>query len=91
MESAEGALSCRDLSLEAGRSRALTRQLEESIAANRGQNQAVGFVAAAVFPPLALAAQHNSDAKKILDEQQARRDRIDRLAGAKGCVPGASD
>jgi hypothetical protein len=55
------------------------------IAANRGHNQAVGYAGAVLFPPLLLASRNDDEAKKNLDELQAKADRIDRLSKAKGC------
>lgn len=89
LESAEGKLDCGALENDSSRSRALSKQLEEMIASKRGQNQAVGYFSALLFPPLLLAAEHSAEAKKVLDDEQAKRDRIDRLSRAKACAPRA--
>ena len=87
IESAEGKLDCVELENASSQSRALSKQLEEMIASKRGQNQAVGYFSGLLFPPLLLAAEHSTDAKKVLDDEQAKRDRIDRLSKAKTCAP----
>lgn len=85
--SPEGKLDCAELAVELERNRTTASQLEQKIAANRGHNQAVGYIGAALFPPVLLAAKSDDDAKKTLDRLQEQRDRIDRLTKAKKCGP----
>lgn len=86
VNSPEARLTCAELNEEAGRTRAATRQFEDTIAANRGHNQAILYFSGVLLPPLALAARTDEEAKKSLDDLQARSDRIDRLSKAKGCA-----
>jgi hypothetical protein len=84
-DSAEGRMDCAALKQEAALNKAQIQQYEGVILANRGHNQAVGYAAGVLFPPLVLAAKNDDDAKKNLDERQTKADRIDRLSKAKGC------
>jgi hypothetical protein len=84
-ESAEGKLDCAGLVAERERNREAASKLEAAIAANRGHNQAIGYFSAVVFPPLLFAVRPDDDSKKVLDELQVQRDRIDRLSKAKRC------
>lgn len=84
-DSPEAKMDCAALKQEATRNRAAVQQHEGVIAANRGHNQAVGYAGAVLFPPLLLASRNDDEAKKNLDELQAKADRIDRLSKAKGC------
>ena len=85
-ESAEAKLDCTGLLQERERNRQTTDELEKKIADNRGRNQAVGYFSGVLFPPLLLAVKPDSDIKTTLDQLQAQRDRIDRLAQAKRCA-----
>ena len=85
-ESAEAKLDCVGLLQERERNRQTTDELEKKIAGNRGRNQAVGYFAGVVFPPLLLAVKPDSDIKTTLDQLQVQRDRIDRLTQAKKCA-----
>ena len=49
-------------------------QLERQIQANRGQNQAAGFIAGVLFLPAILAVENDGGAKDRLDQNQRRRD-----------------
>lgn len=84
-QSPEGQLGCEALKQEAAQTRADIYRQESVISANRGQNQAAVY-AAGFFPPAALAARTDEQAKKTLDGLQAKSDRIDRLSKAKGCA-----
>lgn len=84
-ESSEGRMDCPALQQEAAQNRAQIRQYEGVILANRGHNQAVGYIGGVVFVPALLAVKNDDDAKKNLDQLQAKADRIDRLAKARGC------
>jgi hypothetical protein len=84
-ESPEGRMDCVALQQEAAQNRTQIRQYEGVILANRGHNQAVGYIGGVVFTPLLLAAKNDDDAKKNLDQLQAKSDRIDRLGKARGC------
>jgi hypothetical protein len=84
-ESPEGRMDCPALQQEAAQNRAQIRQYEGVILANRGHNQAVGYIGAAIFVPVLLAAKNDDDAKKNLDQLQAKADRIDRLGKARSC------
>jgi hypothetical protein len=83
-ESAEARLDCRGLAQQYESNRDAAAKIEGVIAGNRGHNQAVTYVGGVLFLPLLLAIKPDSDAKKTLDQLQAQRDRIDRLAKAKG-------
>ncbi|HYD47319.1 MAG TPA: hypothetical protein VEB21_03185 [Terriglobales bacterium] len=85
-ESAEGKLDCPALAAEYESNKDATAKLEHLIAANRGHNQGVVYVGSLLFLPLLLAVKPDDDAKKTLDQLQTQRDRIDRLAKAKGCT-----
>jgi hypothetical protein len=84
-DSPEARMDCAALKQEAALNKAQIQQYEGVILANRGHNQAVGYAAGVLFPPLLLASKNDDDAKKNLDERQAKADRIDRLSKAKGC------
>jgi hypothetical protein len=84
-DSAEAKLDCAGLIQERDRNRATTAELEKRIADNRGHNQAVGYFAGVLFPPLLLAVKPDNDIKTTLDQLQAQRDRLDRLAHAQKC------
>jgi hypothetical protein len=84
---ADAAKSCEDLAAEWRETHARGAEANAAIAANRGHNQAVGYVAAVLFPPLALASEHNSAEKERLAELQARRDVLIGLARARSCPP----
>jgi len=84
--SAEAKLDCPGLLQERERNRTTADELEKKIAANRGQNQAAGYFAGILFPPLLLAMKPDTDIKTTLDELQSQRDRIDRLQQARKCT-----
>lgn len=84
-ESAEGRMDCSALQQEAAQNRAQMRQYEGVILSNRGHNQAVGYIGGVVFTPALLAIKNDDEAKKNLDQLQAKADRIDRLAKARAC------
>jgi hypothetical protein len=84
-ESPEGRLDCPALQQEAALNRAQIRQYEGVILANRGHNQAVGYIGGALFAPALLAVKNDDEAKKNLDQLQAKADRIDRLGKARSC------
>lgn len=83
--SAEAKLDCPGLVGEYERNKQATEKLEGVIAGNRGHNQGVVYVGGVLFPPLLLAVKPDDDAKKALDDLQAQRDRIDRLAKSRHC------
>jgi hypothetical protein len=85
-ESAEAKLDCTGLLQERERNRQTTDELEKKIADNRGRNQAVGYFAGVLFPPLLLAVKPDSDIKTTLDQLQVQRDRIDRLTQSRRCA-----
>jgi hypothetical protein len=85
LESPEAKLDCTALKQEAESTKASVKTYEAAIAANRGHNQGVGYFSAVLFPPLALAIRNDEEAKKSLDQLQAKADRLDRLIKAKGC------
>jgi hypothetical protein len=86
VESAEARLDCGALADERSRNREAAQKLETVIANNRGHNQAVGYFAGVIFPPLLIALRPDEDAKKALDDLQVQRDRIDRLTRARKCL-----
>eukprot|EP00439_Symbiodinium_sp_Y106_P087797 s1_g333.t1 len=62
-----------------------SQRLNDVINGNRDQNQAVGYVAAVAFPPLALATESNTEEKEGLDRLQAERDQLYRVKRVKAC------
>jgi hypothetical protein len=76
-ESAEAGLDCPGL--------ALKYQRNKEIAAKIDHSQGVPYLHGIGWLSLPLTIKTNSDLKKILDEMQLQRDRIDRLSKAKGC------
>jgi hypothetical protein len=85
LDSPEAKLDCAALKQETDNTKASISTYEAAIAANRGHNQGVGYFSAVLFPPLALAIRNDEEAKKSLDQLQAKADRLDRLTKAKGC------
>jgi hypothetical protein len=84
----EAKMDCAALKEEGVRNRAAVQQYEGVIVSNRGHNQAVAY-AGGILPPLLLASRNDEEAKKALDQLQAKADRIDRLTKAKRCSAGA--
>jgi hypothetical protein len=84
----EAGLDCVALAAELERNRGEMIGRENAIQGRRDQNQAIGYAASVVFPPLLLAAEHSSADKAQLDALQQRRDRPMRLSASKGCPPG---
>lgn len=82
----EQAMSCEDVDARLAENKQEASRLNGLIAANRGGNQAIGYVAAAAFPPLALAAESNSTEKEALDQLQNERDGLYRVKRAKSCT-----
>lgn len=87
-DSAEGQLDCAGLRQAAAATKREIAAYESTIAANRGHNQAVGYVSAVLLPPLALALRNDDDAKAALNRLQLQSDRIDRLSKARRCGAG---
>lgn len=87
LESPDAKLDCPTLVQNAAKDRELAAQLEDAIASNRQHNQAVGYAAAVLFPPLWFATRSDSEVKTTLDTLQTRRDRLDRLVVARKCSP----
>lgn len=85
MSEAERAMSCADVKESIATSQQRTREVESVIQGNRHDNQVIGYVATLTIPPLALAANHNSDEKKQLDRLQSERDRLYVVWRLKDC------
>ncbi|HET9577199.1 MAG TPA: hypothetical protein VFP44_05190 [Usitatibacter sp.] len=49
---------------------------EADIAAHRASNQALGYFAGVLFPPLVLGIDNDDEAKQRLEELQVRRDEL---------------
>lgn len=82
---AERSMTCSDIDLKLVENTQESERLSGVIQGNRGQNQAVGYVAAVAFPPLALATESNTAEKEGLDRLQAERDQLYRVKRAKAC------
>jgi len=82
---AERSMSCADIDLKLVDNKQESERLTGVIQGNRGQNQAVGYVAAVAFPPLALATESNTEEKEGLDRLQAERDQLYTVKRAKAC------
>ncbi len=82
-------LSCRQITAALRQIAGDTAQLEGRMGLSRESNQAIGYVSATLFPPLALTAESNSMEKLQLNELQYRRDRLHRLAKGKNCPASA--
>lgn len=78
-------MSCADIDLKLVENKQESERLTGVIQGNRGQNQAVGYVAAVAFPPLALATESNTEEKEGLDRLQAERDQLYTVKRAKAC------
>jgi hypothetical protein len=85
LTSPDAKLDCPTLVQNAAKDRAVIKDLEAAIAANRQHNQTVGYVASVLFPPLWFAVRTDSEVKATLDTLQERRDRLDRLVAARKC------
>ena len=82
----ERAMSCADVDNQLSENKQQVKVLEAEIASNRHDNQTLGYVAAVIMPPLALAAESNSSEKAMLDRLQTERDQLYILKRAKSCV-----
>lgn len=83
-------LSCGDIDERLQKIAQTMDKLENRISSNRGDNQALGYFSAVLFPPLLLATEENASEKASLDDNQSKRDRLIGLRTAKKC-PGTSD
>ena len=81
LESPEAKLDCAQLAAEGSRIKSAVSRNEGQIASNRSHNQTVLLAGAVLFP----AVRTDEDAKKALDDLQARSDRVDRLSKARAC------
>jgi hypothetical protein len=81
----EKSLTCPAVDSRIAASQQRTQELEGVIKGNRQSNEVIGYVAAVVVPPLALATESNSKEKKELDGLQAERDRLYLVRRAKSC------
>eukprot|EP00435_Cladocopium_sp_Y103_P078295 s1_g2034.t1 len=82
---AERSMSCADIEVKLDENKQESQRLNDVINGNRDQNQAVGYVAAVAFPPLALATESNTEEKEGLDRLQAERDQLYRVKRVKAC------
>lgn len=61
------------------------KAVESGIEAKHRSNEVAGYFAAVLFPPLILAADHSTEAKKILEQRQAQWDQLLALKRMKNC------
>lgn len=81
----EKAMTCELANERLGTNKLAAQKLEQEIASNRQSNQTAGYLAGALFPPLALATESNSAEKIDLDRLQLERDRLYIVIRAKRC------
>lgn len=62
-----------------------SEEVRERIAENRGDDQALGFFASLVFPPLWLAMDNDEDGKNLANRIQDRIDTLLSLRRLKTC------
>ncbi len=61
------------------------KAVESGIEAKHRSNEVAGYFAGVLFPPLILATDHSTEAKKILEQRQARWDQLLALKRVKNC------
>jgi hypothetical protein len=81
----DAAMSCGDITAEHARLAALLKQANAAIEANRTQNQVVGYIGAAWFPPALLAMESNDKEKDEIRDAYARQDTLIALGRVKSC------
>ncbi len=62
------------------------KSVESGIEAKHRSNEVAGYFAGVLFPPLILATDHSTEAKKILEQRQARWDQLLVLKRVKNCA-----
>ncbi len=77
--------TCEEIAAERDQIKANYLALESQVTSTRRQDQTVGYLSAVLFPPAAILIDQNKDAKKVLDEWQARPDELMALSAVKGC------
>lgn len=77
--------TCEEIAAERNQIKANYVTLERQVTSTRRQDQTVGYLSAVLFPPAAILINQNKDAKKVLDEWQARVDELMALSAVKGC------
>ena len=77
--------TCEEIAAEREQIKANYVVVERQVTSTRGQDQAAGYLSAVLFPPAAILIDQNKDAKKVLDEWQARLDKLMALSTVKGC------
>ena len=82
--------TCGEIAAEKVQIRSDYATLERQITSTRTKEQSGGYIAAVLFAPLALALDQKLEAKKRLDEMQARLDKLIALSLLKRCAKGAS-
>lgn len=81
----DATLTCNDIAREWQETAQERLKSEATIAAYRAHNQAVGYFAGVLFPPLLFAAEHNEADRERLIALQQRRDVLIGLARARNC------
>lgn len=85
----DAARTCEDIRRNWQETTQAREAASRSIAANRQQNQAAGYISAVFFLPAAIATEGNYSDKEALIAIQGRRDTLIELARTKGCpAPG---
>ena len=79
------ALDCPRVAHELAAVDAQMREANRRIEGERVRNQAIGYFAGLVMPPLALAAEHNRAERDLVRSLYARRDTLLRVAARKSC------
>ena len=77
--------TCEEIAAERNQIKANYVTLERQVTSTRRQDQTVGYLSAVLFPPAAILINQNKDAKKVLDEWQARLDELTALSTVKSC------
>ncbi len=77
--------TCEEIAAERNQIKANYVTLERQVTSTRRQDQTVGYLSAILLPPAAILIDQNKDAKKVLDEWQARLDVLMALSTVKGC------
>jgi hypothetical protein len=83
--SADRALGCADLAAERQANDQKMTADRQAIDSNRTRNEKIGYAAAAVAPPLWLAAEQNTPERNEVRTLTLRDDALRQLATLKGC------
>ena len=78
-------LTCKDISLQLMKLDSINKKNINKINSTRVEDQATGYVASVLFPPLWFAIDKHSDTKDKIDEVYRQKDKLFKLQSYKKC------